>query len=314
MPRYELSDQCQEFREIIYKSHLSRLLEPAPEHDVRLLMASELNHRRSKELGRDVYYQFPSHQDGVELDRLRRLRALKVLSRETDRHRRRALKRLCTLLDYDPSGLPPETWASAAYVNEVARGISGEILRIREKSFPNMRALHLLPRWEVPTEDLTQDYILKRIRELSHYLDDAGLSNLVGFVILVIHGEYHELSRQFRPHAHGYVAGDYVNVLTDYLRGRRTFRPKGRGSSPIECKLFKQPNVQIPYAAKAGWTYKAYKADRSGHIVEGSKSFKMPEPFSSIYLSALAEINVGSMVIKRGCRIIDGMISIKRVG
>lgn len=304
----------QQFRPA-YRSHLARLPDPKAKDDIRLLLPTEENFKLSKRRGTPSFRRFETREECRKLDAQRLRRARQSLDQVRTPDQRAALLRLIETLEYDPEGPPPESRASAVYMHWLRPRLSGEILRLQRRRYPDLRGIHIMPvsKWDLTSDELSARELRRVVKELSNYLKSEAFRGAEGLAILGLDGEFRAGTELTSPHFHGVVAGDFDRLIRKHLRAKRAFRPRGAGHQPIRIQRLNQRATQVSYTMKNRWTYRYATFDEFGNMTGEHKSPSIPEPHSSLYLAALNDLRPGETFIMRNCRIEKGRIVVNQV-
>lgn len=266
-----------------------------------MLLPREENRLRSKLTGKRCYYRFESEPDGPRLDTKRREAAARLLAEGCDLIDKILAQALIKTLSYDEDEPPPESRACATYMRDLRRRLCGEILRLRRRSYPGMKGVHLLSwKWDVAPDKLTPYRLRRIIKELGNYLDRIEFRGAKGFFIAGLDGEYNALRGVFRIHFHCVACGDYPKLISTHLRPKAAFAPVGAGYAPIQICEIDGPASQVSYITKSYWNYRTARKNKAGILVDGLKSSLMPEPYNSLYMTNINALSVGETYVMRG--------------
>lgn len=210
--------------------------------------------------------------------------------------------------------LPPQTFASSAYMRRFRLRFVGAVLKlIRDNPSAKVRLVTIIPRdWRIPGRSLPRIKPKQLLERFRQQLVRAGLKNADGWLIAFMHGDYDPTKDAYQLHLH-VIASDDLVLLIEKLRDLPAYRP-GESSQPgyvrQPIRVLRMKNVERRvsyYLAQAFWPSKpSYLKD--GVWRRHSRRQRIPDPRLAEWLMWIDRQSFGDFLMLRGCRIGGGAL------
>lgn len=275
-------------------SALQKLTVPQAAYDIeRLLPRRDINGKRRG---------FESKSDAAAEDALR-VRMLRVLAAGRADILAENASELASRLASDR---PPQTLASARFLREMRVRFTGALLNLAEP-WPDedLRLFTALSsRWEVRAKDLKSLDPSKLREQLRSQLNRAGAKDASGFLIAVYEAELEPVSRIYRFHAHGLVAGEMIDVL-EKLHALDAYTSRPGVWKPLQVNKLKQDKSRaeaFSYLLKSYWQQRRFGPVGLGRELKRERRpHRLDEPHHTKSLLFVDRFDFSSFVLLMKC-------------
>lgn len=192
--------------------------------------------------------------------------------------------------------------------------MAGAVLDLleREAALPVKAFTLLSGKWMIPSDEMTAERLLKLKKTIRNDIDRLKTVEGPGFVIAGFDGEYDEALDTYFVHLHGVLGGAYIKAFQRELRDRPKFRPCPFVLRPLRIADLADPPRQVSYIIKSFWGATNSEQPRSESKMAPRRMRRMPEPYSTIYLTALNELDPSGAMIVAGLELREGRYHLRK--
>jgi hypothetical protein len=245
---------------------------------------------------------FETKEDAAAEDVLRAKMLTKFAAGRTDRLGRDAADVAERLAGERPS----RTLASARFMREMRIRFTGSLLKLAapwpDKDLRLFTALS--SRWEIRAKDLKSLDPSKLREQLRSQLNRAGPKDANGFLIAVFEAEFEPVSRIYRFHAHGLVAGEMIDVL-EKLHALDAYTSRSVVWKPLQVNKLKQDKSRaeaFSYLLKSYWRQRRLVPVADGRKPKRQRNpHRLDEPHHTKSLLFIDKFDLSSFVLLMKC-------------
>ena len=161
--------------------------------------------------------------------------------------------------------------------------------------------------WRLKPSELTPERLKRITKAFRQRFRRKCAQGVKGHLVAVLDGSYDEFYGVFQIHFHGIATGEMIDFIKTKVRSARAFKATPEVLFPIKCQALKNPPRQCGYLWKWCWDVRRENG-LQGDDRRVYKSKKMPEPFSTHYLSVLAALSHSDVMFMINITVENGLL------